>query len=62
VKELGGQTTRHTRLPNQRIELAVDADASVTATFERFLGEPVVPIAPAQNINKTVMESAELQL
>jgi hypothetical protein len=56
VEEGGAQATTFACLPNDRVHLPIDPDASVAGAFEWFLREPMVAIAPPKDLNKTVSE------
>jgi len=60
VKELTGQTNQATGLHQDRIHLAVDADASVTRSLARLLREPVLLIAYPQRLDEGSPEHLQL--
>lgn len=62
VEELDAEADGFAGLADQRVELAVDADAPEAGALERLLGEPVVAVPPSEDVDQGVVEPRQLGL
>ena len=60
VQELAGQTDQAASVSQDRVHFAVDADATIAATFARLLGKPVLLVAYPQSFDESSSEDFQL--
>ena len=60
MQELAGQTDQAASVSQDRVHFAVDADATIAATFARLLGKPVLLVAYPQSFDESSSEDFQL--